>query len=82
MEPFSATYPLSTFLTSSLPASPAPAVRPLHASAFVQGVTLGPGPCRPDPSFSAPSQPNRPSFCLVSLEAFPKVSTTPPATSL
>ena len=39
----------STFLTS-LPASPAPAVRPLHASAFDQAVILGPGPCPPTPA--------------------------------
>lgn len=64
---------LPAFLISPLPDAPSPwTCQALHASAFAQAVTLGPGPC-PHPCLSTPSQPNRPSSHLISLEAFPEV---------
>ena len=79
MEPFGATYTLDRpYLSPCLPSSscqalgmPLPLLRLL-----LWDRALAPSP---HPSFSAPSRPNRPSFCLISLQAFPKVSTTPPA---
>lgn len=77
MEPFGATYTLDLpYLSSCLPSSSCQA---LACLCLCSGCYSGTRPLPPYPSFSAPSRPNRPSFCLISLEAFPKVSTIPPA---